>query len=88
MCAPADLAGAAAPREDPVQTEDAGMSPELRALYEQFERASGAEARQEIWNAIVAHKRQREERVGTAAEAEAKAVAEEHKKRRRLWPFF
>jgi hypothetical protein len=62
------------------------MSPELRALYEQFERATTVQARQEIWDAIVAHKRQRETRVGSEATAARDAVVEQHK-RRRLWPF-
>ena len=66
--------------------DDAPMTPELRALYEQFERATTIEARQEIWDAIVAHKRQRETRLGDEAVAARDAVVEQHKKRR-LWPF-
>ena len=66
--------------------EDLPPSPELRALYEQFERAPTVEARQEIWNAIVAHKRRGEVRVGTDAAATRDQVVEQHK-RRRFWPF-
>ena len=66
--------------------DDAPPGPELRALYEQFERASTLEERQAIWNAIVAHKRQYEVRVGSEAAAARDTVVEEHR-RRRLWPF-
>jgi hypothetical protein len=66
--------------------DDALPTPELRALYAQFESAPTVEARQEVWNAIVAYKRSREVRVGSDAAAARDAVVEEHK-RRRLWPF-
>jgi hypothetical protein len=59
---------------------------ELRALYAEFERASTREARQAIWDAIVAHRRSHEVRVGSEAETARDAVLEEHH-RRRLWPF-
>ncbi len=66
--------------------DEALLTPELRALYEQFERAPTIAERQEIWDAIVAHRRQREVRVGTEAEATRDKVVEAHK-RRRFWPF-
>jgi hypothetical protein len=66
--------------------DDAPLGPELRALYEQFERAPTIEERQAIWNAIVDHKRAREVRVGTEAAQAREQVVEQHK-RRRLWPF-
>ncbi len=66
--------------------DDEPLSPELRALYEQFEHATTIEARQEIWNAIVTHRRQRETRVGTDAAAAQTETLEKHR-RRRLWPF-
>jgi hypothetical protein len=69
-----------------MNTDDAPLTPALRALYEQFERATTVQARQEIWDAIVAHKRQHETRVGSDAVAAREAVVEEHK-RRRFWPF-
>jgi hypothetical protein len=65
---------------------DGALSVELRALYEQFARAESIGERQAIWNAIVAHHRSGEERVGTAAERTREAVVEHHQ-RRRLWPF-
>ncbi len=74
----ADASGAA--------PDDAAMSVELRALYEQFARAATIEERQAVWNAIVAHHRSREERVGTEAAQARDAVVEQHQ-RRRLWPF-
>jgi hypothetical protein len=67
-------------------TEDAAMSVELRALYEQFARADSIAERQTIWNAIVAHQRGREVRVGTDAAQARDAVVARHQ-RRRLWPF-
>jgi hypothetical protein len=73
-------------REAAMPGDDAPMTPELRGLFEQFERATTVQARQEIWDAIVAHKRQREVRVGDDAAATRDAVVEQHKKRR-LWPF-
>ena len=66
--------------------DDAPLGVELRALYDQFERATTIEERQAIWNAIVDHKRAREVRVGTDA-AQARDTAVEQHKRRRLWPF-
>jgi hypothetical protein len=69
-----------------MEGNDAPLTPELRALYAQFESAPTVEARQEIWNAIVAYKRGREMRVGSDTAAARDAVLEEHK-RRRLWPF-
>ena len=72
-------------RRDASEADEVPPSPELRALYEQFEHAPTVDARQEIWNAIVAHKRNHEVRVGADAAARAEAV-EQHK-RRRLWPF-
>jgi hypothetical protein len=66
--------------------DDAAPSVELRALYEQFARADSIGERQAIWNAIVAHQRGREVRVGTDAEQARGAVIERHQ-RRRLWPF-
>ncbi len=69
-----------------MDADDTPMTPELRALYEQFERATTVQARQEIWDAIVAHKRQREVRVGSEAAAARDAAVEAHK-RRRFWPF-
>ena len=66
--------------------DDAPMSPELRAMYEQFEHATSVQARQEIWDAIVAYQRQRELRVGSEATATRDAVVEQHR-RRRIWPF-
>src|SRR4051812_43964019 len=65
---------------------DVTLSVELRALYEQFARADTIGERQAIWNAIVAHHRRGEERVGTDAEQAREAVVERHQ-RRRLWPF-
>jgi hypothetical protein len=65
---------------------DAPLGPELRALYEQFERADTLEERQAIWNAIVDYKRARETRVGSDAVKARDKTVEEHK-RRRLWPF-
>lgn len=65
---------------------DEAPGTELRALYQQWEQAPTPEARQELWNVIVAHLRNREVRVGTQAEAERAAVVEEHK-RRRFWLF-
>jgi len=59
---------------------------ELRALYEQFARAPTIEARQEIWNTIVAHRRRNEVRVGTEAATARAEVVEQHK-RRRFWLF-
>ena len=61
-------------------------SVELRALYEQFAHADSVAERQAIWNAIVAHQRGREVRVGTEAAQAREAVIERHQ-RRRLWPF-
>jgi hypothetical protein len=66
--------------------DDAAPSAELRALYEQFARADSLEERQAIWNAIVAHQRGREVRVGTDAVQARDAVVERHQ-RRRVWPF-
>jgi hypothetical protein len=66
--------------------DDGAPSVELRALYAEFERASTREARQAIWNAIVAHRRGREVRVGSEAETARGEVLDQHK-RRRLWPF-
>ena len=71
--------GAAGPADPP-------LSVELRALYEQLERATSMAERQAIWNAIVAHQRSREVRVGTDAAQAREAVVGRHK-RRRLWPF-
>jgi hypothetical protein len=65
---------------------DAAPSVELRALYEQFAHAESLGERQAIWNAIVAHQRGREVRVGTDAAEAREAVVERHQ-RRRLWPF-
>ena len=65
---------------------DGAPSVELRALYEQFARADSIGERQAIWNAIVAHQRGREVRVGTDAAQAREAVVERHQ-RRRLWPF-
>jgi hypothetical protein len=73
-------------RETAMPGDDAPMTPELRALYEQFERATTVQDRQEIWDAIVAHKRQRELRLGDDTVAARDSVVEQHKKRR-LWPF-
>jgi hypothetical protein len=64
----------------------AGLSVELRALYEQFARTESIAERQTIWNTIVAHQRGREVRVGTDAMRAREAVIERHQ-RRRLWPF-
>ena len=61
---------------------DAAPRVELRALYEQFARAESIGERQ----AIVAHQRGREVRVGTDAAEAREAVVERHQ-RRRLWPF-
>ncbi|HLH24991.1 MAG TPA: hypothetical protein VK066_20915 [Chloroflexota bacterium] len=66
--------------------DDAAPSIELRALYEQFARADSIDERQAIWNAIVAHQRGREVRVGTEAVQARDAVVQRHQ-RRRLWPF-
>ena len=65
---------------------DAPLGHELRALYQQFERAGTIEERQAIWNAIVDHKRARESRVGTDAAKAREETLEQHQ-RRRLWPF-
>ena len=65
---------------------DAPLAPELRALYAQFEQAGTIEERQAIWDAIAAHKRARETRVGTETGQARDAVVEQHR-RRRLWPF-
>lgn len=73
-------------RGDFSATEDAATSVELRALYEEFARADSIAERQAIWNAIVAHQRGREVRVGTDAAQAREAVVERHQ-RRRLWPF-
>ncbi|HWP29051.1 MAG TPA: hypothetical protein VNM50_05870 [Chloroflexota bacterium] len=69
-----------------MEPDEAPLGPELRALYEQFQRASTLEERQAIWNAIVAHKRAREPRVGSDAARARDAVVEQHQKRR-FWPF-
>ncbi len=58
----------------------------MRALYAQFEQADTIEERQAIWDAIVAHKRAREPRVGGDSTQARDAVVEQHR-RRRLWPF-
>lgn len=67
-------------------SDDPSLGVELRALYEQFERAPTIEERQAIWNAIVAHKRSREVRVGSEADQAREETLEQHK-RRRIWPF-
>ncbi len=72
--------------ESDESASEANPSHELRALYAQFERAATLEERQAIWNAIVAHRRSREVRVGTDAVQARDDVLERHK-RRRLWPF-
>jgi hypothetical protein len=66
--------------------DEAPLTPELRALYEQFERAPTLEARQEIWNAIVAYKRGREVRVEHEAAVERERLLTQHR-RRRFWLF-
>ncbi len=71
---------------EPMATEEAPLTPELRALYEQFEQAPTLEARQEIWNAIVAYKRSREVRVGDEAALEREQALTRHR-RRRFWLF-
>ncbi|HZR97518.1 MAG TPA: hypothetical protein VFE37_02360 [Chloroflexota bacterium] len=77
---------AAARPAAPDAADEAAPSIELRALYEQFARAASIAERQAIWNAIVAHQRGREVRVGTEATQAREAVLERHQ-RRRLWPF-
>jgi hypothetical protein len=85
MPAESDLPGASDAPAD-AGAADAAPSVELRALYEQFARAESIGERQAIWNAIVAHQRGREVRVGTDAAEAREAVVERHQ-RRRLWPF-
>ncbi|HZU05858.1 MAG TPA: hypothetical protein VFB73_07790 [Chloroflexota bacterium] len=66
--------------------DETSPSPELRALYEQFECAPTLEARQEIWNAIVAYQRSREVRVEHEAAVEREQLLAQHR-RRRFWLF-
>ena len=75
--------------EVPEKPSEAPMTPELRALYDRWDAATGQEARQMAWDNIVRYLRDHEQRVGSQAEAQRDAAVEKHRKRqqRGWWPF-
>ena len=68
---------------------EAPLTPELRALYDRWDAATGQEARQMAWDASVRYLREHEQRVGRQAGLQREQALEKHRKRQRSswWPF-